>query len=98
MSWSKAGHGGLALEGFKFAVYLLIPIGATIVYSDPANMKSIVDHFKFISFPPDQYAASKSKLQAEALATESRKLRNGTPNSNSNSNLIPSNCRNTNSR
>ena len=37
-----------AVETFKFALYLSIPVVATVVYSDPDTMGKIQDHFRYI--------------------------------------------------
>jgi len=60
---------GLGLEAFKFLTYLAIPIGATVVYADPKNMRKIIDNFQFIEFPPDEMQKARQERLREKQST-----------------------------
>lgn len=40
--WNKAA----ALEVFKFSIYIIMPVGVTVLYTDPETMKvrTHIDH------------------------------------------------------
>jgi Pet100 len=45
------GKSGFYLEGGKFAVYMIIPLGISWYYSDPIRQKAAVDYWKFVQYP-----------------------------------------------
>jgi hypothetical protein len=45
------GKGGFTLEAYKFAIYLIIPIGASWYYSDPTRQKESIDYWQFVKYP-----------------------------------------------
>lgn len=54
MWWSQTNpRKRLGLEAFKMAVYLGLPVGAVAIYSNPSVMQSVLNHYKFIEYPPE---------------------------------------------
>ena len=54
--WWGSGNlkrGGGRLEGFKFSLYLSIPVFASFIYSYPEHMNSIVNRFRYIVYPAE---------------------------------------------
>lgn len=45
------GRAGMKLEGQKFAVYLAIPIIASIAYNEPTVQQWSADYFQFMTYP-----------------------------------------------
>mmetsp|Transcript_22048 Transcript_22048/g.36937 ORF Transcript_22048/g.36937 Transcript_22048/m.36937 type:complete len:80 (-) Transcript_22048:1227-1466(-) len=45
--WRKSS----ALEVFKFSLYLLIPVGCSLVYANPEAMKALILKLNYISYP-----------------------------------------------
>mmetsp|Transcript_7193 Transcript_7193/g.12906 ORF Transcript_7193/g.12906 Transcript_7193/m.12906 type:complete len:132 (-) Transcript_7193:221-616(-) len=45
------GKKGLQLEAWKFAVYLFVPIGASIYFNDPEAQRYWADYFQFLKYP-----------------------------------------------
>jgi Pet100 len=45
------GRQGFYLEGGKFAIYILVPIGLSWYYADPKRQKRAIDYWKFITVP-----------------------------------------------
>jgi hypothetical protein len=45
------GRSGFYLEGGKFAMYMIIPLGISWYYSDPVRQKAAVDYWKFVQYP-----------------------------------------------
>lgn len=41
----------MRLEGQKFALYLIVPIAATLVFNEPSVQKWAADYFQFMKYP-----------------------------------------------
>ncbi|KAL7441270.1 hypothetical protein ACHAXH_005342 [Discostella pseudostelligera] len=66
------GRAGLRLEAQKFAVYLLIPITASLAFNEPSVQKWAADYFQFMKYPAnpktnlkDEYEALKKQREEE---------------------------------
>mmetsp|Transcript_22374 Transcript_22374/g.51600 ORF Transcript_22374/g.51600 Transcript_22374/m.51600 type:complete len:107 (-) Transcript_22374:75-395(-) len=45
------GRQGLWLEGWKFGLYLLVPIVASVAFNDPDRRLYWADYFQFLKYP-----------------------------------------------
>jgi len=45
------GRQGFKLEAWKFAVYLIIPIGASMAFNEPKVQEVCADYFQFLKYP-----------------------------------------------
>mmetsp|Transcript_11862 Transcript_11862/g.17498 ORF Transcript_11862/g.17498 Transcript_11862/m.17498 type:complete len:80 (-) Transcript_11862:271-510(-) len=72
-----ARQGGFALELFKFSVYLSIPVVATYVFGGPDVMKDIVNHFKFVQYPPSAKGSQIEGIHNKAVENEIMGIKNG---------------------
>ena len=66
------GRQGLYLEGWKFAVYLIIPIGASWYYSDPQRQKAAADYWKYIQYPANPNVNMKQQIKELQAQKEQR--------------------------
>ncbi|KAL7480586.1 hypothetical protein ACHAW6_006266 [Cyclotella cf. meneghiniana] len=57
------GRAGLRLEAQKFAVYLMIPITASIAYNEPAVQKWSADYFQFMKYPSNPKTNLKEEFE-----------------------------------
>jgi Pet100 len=57
------GRQGFALELWKFGVYLMIPVGASIYYNDPDRVKQNADYWQFIKYPPSDPDKVREEVQ-----------------------------------
>jgi hypothetical protein len=58
------GRGSFHMEAWKFAVYLLVPIGASVYFSNPGRMKQTAEYWKFIEYPPNPNVGLKDEIIA----------------------------------
>lgn len=49
----RAGTRGKLLEAFKFAVYLSIPVGVTLVSIQPENLEWIIRNRQYVVYPKE---------------------------------------------
>ena len=72
------GRPGIALEVWKFGVYLMIPVGASIYYNDPARVKQNADYWQFIKYPPSDPDKVREevheRIQREKKELEQRRI------------------------
>jgi Pet100 len=61
------GRKGLYLEGYKFALYLIIPIGISWYYTDPERQKRAVDYWKFVQYPAVDNPKDVEELRQQVL-------------------------------
>jgi hypothetical protein len=68
------------MEGFKFAVYVFIPIGAVLYFQDPKVFRRIIESKNYIRYPPESdnnfeedilINLKKGKATANSTATSS---------------------------
>ncbi|GFH61828.1 hypothetical protein CTEN210_18304 [Chaetoceros tenuissimus] len=65
------GRQGMKLEAFKFSVYILIPIGASLTFNDPNVQRWAADYFQFLKYPANPNTNLKGEF--EALVEKNRK-------------------------
>jgi hypothetical protein len=58
------GRGSFSMEAWKFAVYLLVPIGASVYFSNPGTMKQTAEYWKFIEYPANPNVGLKDEIIA----------------------------------
>lgn len=76
------GKSGLWIEGWKFSIYLALPLLASWYYNDPNRQKESVDYWKFVQYPSNpntdmrkQIAEmQKQKEQREAYRQQMQEL------------------------
>jgi hypothetical protein len=56
------GRQGFLLEGWKFAIYLLVPITASIYYNNPENQKKSADYWQYIKYPANPSTGWKEQI------------------------------------
>jgi Pet100 len=66
------GRQGFWLEGGKFAVYLLIPIAASVYYNSPENQKKAADYYQYIKYPSNPATGWKEVIEQAASQQEQR--------------------------
>jgi len=66
------GRQGFYLEGWKFAVYLLIPIGASWYYNDPQRQKAAADYWQYVQYPANPNTNMKEQLKELQAQKEQR--------------------------
>jgi Pet100 len=72
------GRPGFALEMWKFGVYLMIPVGASIYWNDPDRVKQNADYWQFIKYPPSDpdkvREEVQERIQREKKEQEQRRI------------------------
>ena len=64
------GRTGFYLEGWKFSVYLMIPIAASYYFNDPKRQKEAANYWQFVKYPANPNVNLKE--QVEALAAQQK--------------------------
>lgn len=67
------GRQGMKLEAFKFSVYILIPVGASLTFNDPNVQRWAADYFQFLKYPANPNTNLKGEF--EALVEKTRKVK-----------------------
>lgn len=57
------GRQGLKLEAFKFGVYLIIPISASLAFNDPKVQQVAADYFQFLKYPANPNTNLKEEFE-----------------------------------
>jgi Pet100 len=57
------GRQGFLLEGWKFGIYLLIPISASIYYNSPQRQKESADYWHYIQYPANPSTGWKEQIE-----------------------------------
>jgi hypothetical protein len=57
------GKQGLRLEAFKFGIYLLIPISASLTFNDPRVQRWAADYFQFLKYPSNPNTNLKEEFE-----------------------------------
>ena len=80
------GKEGLRLEAWKFGVYIIIPIAASIYFNNPETQRYWADYFQFLKYPANpntnlkeqfeemQRKAEEEREQRKAYAEQIRRL------------------------
>jgi hypothetical protein len=66
------GRPGMYLEGWKFGVYLLIPIVASVYYSDPKRQKISADYWQYCKYPANPNVGMKQQIEDLAKQQKQR--------------------------
>lgn len=67
------GKTGMRLEAWKFAVYITIPIVASVYFNDPKRQQYWADYFQFLKYPSSPN--TNLKHQFEVLVEQEEKQR-----------------------
>ena len=57
------GRAGYILEGWKFAVYLMIPLAASAYFNNVENQKRAADYWQFIKYPENPDTGWKERIE-----------------------------------
>ena len=57
------GRQGFLLEGWKFAIYLGIPITASIYYNNPEHQKMSADYWQYVKYPANPSTGWKEQIE-----------------------------------
>lgn len=68
------GRQGFMLEGWKFGVYLLIPIAASVYYNNTENQKKAADYWQYVKYPANPTTGYKESMEAIASQQKQREL------------------------
>lgn len=68
------GKQGFYLEGWKFAVYLGVPILASWYYSDPQRQKESADYWQYVKYPANPNVNMKEQIEALAAQQKQREV------------------------
>mmetsp|Transcript_8384 Transcript_8384/g.18785 ORF Transcript_8384/g.18785 Transcript_8384/m.18785 type:complete len:139 (-) Transcript_8384:1173-1589(-) len=58
------GRAGMRLEGQKFALYLLVPITASLAFNEPTVQKWAADYFQFMKYPSNPKTNLKDEYES----------------------------------
>lgn len=58
------GRAGLRLEAQKFALYLLVPITASLAFNEPTVQRWAADYFQFMKYPSNPKTNLKDEFEA----------------------------------
>mmetsp|Transcript_19902 Transcript_19902/g.25631 ORF Transcript_19902/g.25631 Transcript_19902/m.25631 type:complete len:112 (-) Transcript_19902:290-625(-) len=69
------GRTGMALEGWKFGIYLGIPLLASWWYGDPERQKAAAEYWQYVKYPPNPTVGMKEKfIEQRQKYEEQRKV------------------------
>jgi hypothetical protein len=57
------GRPGFYLEGWKFALYLSIPLGASWYFNDPARQRESADYWQYMKYPANPNTNMKEQIE-----------------------------------
>lgn len=57
------GRKGMQVEAWKFGVYLIIPITASMAFNDPDVQRYWADYFQFLKFPANPNTNMKQQFE-----------------------------------
>ena len=66
------GKTGLYIEGWKFGVYLAMPLLASWYYNDPQRQKAAVEYWKFVQYPANPNTDMRKQMQELKKQKEQR--------------------------
>lgn len=67
------GRTGFYLEGYKFVIYLGIPIMASWYYNDPVRQKKAADYWQFVTYPANPNIRVKEQIEEMAKKAAAEK-------------------------
>lgn len=68
------GRAGMRLEAQKFALYLIIPITASIIYNEPTVQRWAADYFQFMKYPSNPKTNLKEEFDQLQKEREQEKI------------------------
>jgi Pet100 len=68
------GRQGFMLEGWKFGVYLLVPLTASIYYNSPENQKKSADYWQYVTYPANPSTGWKDQIELLQSQKEQRRI------------------------
>ena len=66
------GRQGFLLEGWKFAIYLAIPITASVYFNNPDNQRKAADYWQYIRYPANPSTGWKEQIELMRSQKEQR--------------------------
>mmetsp|Transcript_24359 Transcript_24359/g.41373 ORF Transcript_24359/g.41373 Transcript_24359/m.41373 type:complete len:104 (-) Transcript_24359:26-337(-) len=67
------GRQGLWLEAWKFSVYLMVPIVASVAFNDPERQKYWADYFQFLKYPANPNTNIREQFEQQLEQYEKEK-------------------------
>jgi Pet100 len=61
---NTGGRGSFSMEAWKFAVYLAVPIAASVYFSNPGRMRQTAEYWKFVEYPANPNVGIKEDIIA----------------------------------
>ena len=68
------GKIGFWLEGWKFGLYLLIPISASYYFDNPDTQRRIQDYWKFVQYPANPNTGMKEAIEEASRMQKQREI------------------------
>jgi len=66
------GRQGFWLEGWKFGLYLMVPICASFYFDNPVNQRKAQDYWKFVQYPANPNTGMKESIEEAAKLQKQR--------------------------
>ena len=60
------------VEGFKFSLCLFLPLGASMIYANPAVMHDLVRKYSFVKYPEADFFDGSPEDDVKKLAQQSK--------------------------
>ncbi len=57
------GRAGMKLEAFKFSLYLIIPVTASLTFNEPKVQQWAADYFQFLKYPKNPNTNLKEEFE-----------------------------------
>jgi hypothetical protein len=57
------GRPGMYLEGWKFCIYLSIPLGASWYFNDPVRQRASADYWQYMKYPANPNTNMKEQIE-----------------------------------
>lgn len=68
------GRRGFWLEGWKFGMYLMVPICASFYFDNPDNQRKAQDYWKFVQYPANPNTGMKESIEQAAKLQKQREV------------------------
>jgi len=66
------GTTGFYLEGWKFSVYLAVPLFASWYFGDPQRQREAANYWQFVKYPANPNTGLKEQIEAMAAQKKAR--------------------------
>ena len=59
---NSGGRGSFSMEAWKFSIYLMVPILASVYFDSPENLRKSADYWKFVTYPSNPNTGLKEQI------------------------------------